>query len=159
PFLGGLASPDADKDGNSHTKLLRIQQGNAFLDNAVILQSFDAPPACILRQVNGVRDFRNRARSIALEDAENLLVYRIQGRHEKKSQNLRDLVIILGANSLPAQIESRYRFGNPAMLQRLFLEHPHSVGETYSAHRQTALRFSAALFRAAAACLVHGLIP
>ncbi|HEY4266352.1 MAG TPA: DUF6356 family protein [Micropepsaceae bacterium] len=45
------------------------------------------------------------------------------------------------------------------MLQRWFLDHPHSVGESYFEHQRTAFGFSATLFMAAAACLVHGLIP
>lgn len=45
------------------------------------------------------------------------------------------------------------------MLDRWFLAHPKSVGETYFAHQRMAFGFSAALFKAAAACFVHGLVP
>lgn len=45
------------------------------------------------------------------------------------------------------------------MFQRWFLDHPRSVGESYFEHQRAALGFSAGLFMAAAACLVHGVIP
>jgi hypothetical protein len=45
------------------------------------------------------------------------------------------------------------------MLQHWFLDHPGSVGETYFEHQQMAFGFSARLFVASCACLVHGLIP
>lgn len=45
------------------------------------------------------------------------------------------------------------------MFRRWFLDHPHSVGESYFQHQRTALGFSTHLFTAAAACLIHGLIP
>lgn len=44
-------------------------------------------------------------------------------------------------------------------LARAFSEHPSSVGESYLEHLGTASRFSGALAIAAAACLVHGLLP
>lgn len=45
------------------------------------------------------------------------------------------------------------------MFWRWFLDHPRSVGETYFEHQGVAFGFSARLFLAACACLVHGLIP
>ena len=45
------------------------------------------------------------------------------------------------------------------MLAKVFLDHPQSVDETYGQHFLFALRFSATLFAAAAAALVHALIP
>jgi hypothetical protein len=45
------------------------------------------------------------------------------------------------------------------MLDRWFLEHPRSVGETYFEHMRAAFSFSAALFVAALACAVHALAP
>ena len=45
------------------------------------------------------------------------------------------------------------------MLQRWFLDHPRSVGETYFEHQRMAFGFSARLLAAACACLVHGLMP
>ena len=45
------------------------------------------------------------------------------------------------------------------MLQRWFLEHPRSVGETYFEHHRTALSFSASLLSAGAKCFIHAFIP
>lgn len=45
------------------------------------------------------------------------------------------------------------------MLTRLFLDHPRSVDESYGEHAAFAFRFSATLFAAAGAALVHALIP
>ena len=45
------------------------------------------------------------------------------------------------------------------MLDRWLLDHPRRVGETYFEHQRTALGFAALLFRAAAACFVHALVP
>ena len=45
------------------------------------------------------------------------------------------------------------------MLDRWFLAHPRSVGESYFEHQRMAWRFSASLFKAAAACLIHGFVP
>lgn len=44
-------------------------------------------------------------------------------------------------------------------LQRLFTEHPESVGETYGQHLGTALSFSGHLFVAAFCCAVHAVLP
>ncbi|MEZ5872727.1 MAG: DUF6356 family protein [Nitratireductor sp.] len=45
------------------------------------------------------------------------------------------------------------------ILQRVFIDHPASVDENYLEHFGFALRFSALLFAAAGAALVHALIP
>jgi hypothetical protein len=45
------------------------------------------------------------------------------------------------------------------MIDRLFLDHPRSVGESYGEHAAVAARFGAALIVAGAACLVHAAIP
>ena len=45
------------------------------------------------------------------------------------------------------------------MLDRLFLDHPRSVGESYGEHAAVAARFGAALIVAGTACLVHAAIP
>ena len=45
------------------------------------------------------------------------------------------------------------------ILQKWFLAHPESVGETYWKHGRAALGFSMQLFRAAGACLVHAMLP
>jgi len=45
------------------------------------------------------------------------------------------------------------------MLDRWFLAHPRSVGESYLEHMGVALSFAAALFAAGLACAVHGLAP
>ena len=45
------------------------------------------------------------------------------------------------------------------MIRRLFTEHPRSVDESYFQHLLAALGFSARLFLAALACLVHAILP
>ncbi|HYE48925.1 MAG TPA: DUF6356 family protein [Azospirillaceae bacterium] len=45
------------------------------------------------------------------------------------------------------------------MIQRLFSQHPASVGETYLGHLAQAFRFGGTLVAAGLACLVHGLLP
>ena len=45
------------------------------------------------------------------------------------------------------------------MMQRLFLSHPHKVGEGYFEHMLFAFTFSARLLKAAGAALLHGFIP
>lgn len=45
------------------------------------------------------------------------------------------------------------------MIRKIFLDHPRSVGETFSAHFLFALGFSLTLFGAAFAALVHAFIP
>lgn len=45
------------------------------------------------------------------------------------------------------------------MIDRWFLDHPHSVGETYAEHAGIALRFGGAMVLAGAACFVHAAVP
>ena len=45
------------------------------------------------------------------------------------------------------------------MLRRLFLVHPHSMGESYFEHQRVALSFALRLFGASIACAVHALVP
>lgn len=45
------------------------------------------------------------------------------------------------------------------MFERWFLSHPRSVNESYLEHQAVALAFSGSLFKAAAMCFVHALVP
>jgi hypothetical protein len=45
------------------------------------------------------------------------------------------------------------------MLDRLFLHHPRSVGESYTEHGRVALGFGLALIRGGLGCLVHAAVP
>lgn len=45
------------------------------------------------------------------------------------------------------------------MIERTFLRHPRTVGESYGQHLVHAAGFSLAMFVGAVACLVHALIP
>ncbi|HWF98578.1 MAG TPA: DUF6356 family protein [Steroidobacteraceae bacterium] len=45
------------------------------------------------------------------------------------------------------------------MFTRLFLQHPHSVGESYLEHQRHALGFGVSLFLAALACFIHAIVP
>lgn len=42
---------------------------------------------------------------------------------------------------------------------RLFVDHPHSVGESYVEHMGSAFGFGATMITAGLACLIHGLLP
>jgi hypothetical protein len=44
-------------------------------------------------------------------------------------------------------------------MRRWILDHPRSVGETYSGHFRTAAAFGLRLVVAGLACLIHALIP
>lgn len=43
--------------------------------------------------------------------------------------------------------------------EKLFTEHPRSVGETYSQHLATACAFGARMIVAGSACMMHGFFP
>ena len=45
------------------------------------------------------------------------------------------------------------------MLKQVFLDHPHSVDESYTEHMAFAGRFSLKLFAAGCAALIHAVIP
>ena len=45
------------------------------------------------------------------------------------------------------------------LMNRLFLDHPHSVDESYGEHALFASRFSLRLFGAAFAALIHAVLP
>ena len=45
------------------------------------------------------------------------------------------------------------------MFNRLFLDHPRSVGESYLEHQRHAFGFGISLLAAALACLVHAMVP
>ncbi|WP_374384519.1 DUF6356 family protein [Dongia sp.] len=45
------------------------------------------------------------------------------------------------------------------MIDKLFIEHPKSVGESYWEHLYMASCFSGRMFLGAAACFIHALIP
>ena len=44
-------------------------------------------------------------------------------------------------------------------IERLFLSHPRSLGESYAEHAGTALRFGATMVVGGLACLVHAVVP
>jgi hypothetical protein len=46
-----------------------------------------------------------------------------------------------------------------ATLSEFFVDHPHSLGESYWEHQTHATRFGATLIAAGIACLVHGVVP
>ncbi len=45
------------------------------------------------------------------------------------------------------------------MIQRLLLDHPRTVGESYFAHMRASLTTAARLGVAAGACVVHAVVP
>ncbi len=44
-------------------------------------------------------------------------------------------------------------------IERLFVEHPRSLGKTYLQHLREALTFGAVMVAAGAACMLHALVP
>ena len=48
---------------------------------------------------------------------------------------------------------------NASLVNKLFLDHPHSFGESYWQHQRRALHFGISMIRAGAACLMHALLP
>ena len=52
-----------------------------------------------------------------------------------------------------------FGFQEEIMLNRLFTEHPASVGESYFQHMGAALGFTANMALATIACLVHAFLP
>lgn len=49
--------------------------------------------------------------------------------------------------------------GGGGLMDRLFLEHPRSLGMTWAGHGAGALEIGARLVGAGCACLVHALVP
>ena len=45
------------------------------------------------------------------------------------------------------------------MIDRIFLSHPRSVGESYGEHAATAMRFGATMVVGGVACMVHAVLP
>ncbi|MGK6355041.1 DUF6356 family protein [Sphingomonas sp. DT-207] len=45
------------------------------------------------------------------------------------------------------------------MIDRIFLSHPRSVGESYGEHAATAARFGVTMVAGGVACLVHAVVP
>lgn len=45
------------------------------------------------------------------------------------------------------------------MIDRIFLSHPRSIGESYGEHAAIAARFGATMMLGGAACILHALIP
>ena len=46
-----------------------------------------------------------------------------------------------------------------SLIDRLFAEHPRSVGESYAEHIRVAFRFAMTMLSGGLACLVHALVP
>ena len=45
------------------------------------------------------------------------------------------------------------------MIQRLLIDHPHSVGETYFEHMRASFTVAGRLAAAAVGCVVHAIVP
>ncbi len=45
------------------------------------------------------------------------------------------------------------------MINRLFIDHPRSVGETYFGHMHSAWSFGSRMIVAGTACVLHGIFP
>ena len=59
------------------------------------------------------------------------------------------------------RIENSHSSGDEKMrlIREMFVQHPASVGESYTEHMGMAFSFGARMITAGAACLLHGLIP
>jgi Family of unknown function (DUF6356) len=49
--------------------------------------------------------------------------------------------------------------GKGSTLQRIFNDHPRSLGESYWAHQSRAVSFGSQLIVAGVACVIHALVP
>jgi hypothetical protein len=49
--------------------------------------------------------------------------------------------------------------GRTRMVDKVFLEHPRALGETYWQHQRRALQFGTSMISGGLACLLHALIP
>jgi len=45
------------------------------------------------------------------------------------------------------------------VLGKMFLDHPHALGETYWQHQRRALHFGSSMVSAGVACILHALVP
>jgi hypothetical protein len=45
------------------------------------------------------------------------------------------------------------------MIAKLFIDHPRSLGETYTQHARTAWSFGARMVAGGLACMVHAIVP
>jgi hypothetical protein len=45
------------------------------------------------------------------------------------------------------------------MIKRLFLQHPHDIGQTYFQHQRQALRIGTSMLFAGCACCLHAILP
>jgi hypothetical protein len=48
---------------------------------------------------------------------------------------------------------------NAAVVEKLFLDHPRSLGETYWQHQRRALRFGVQMIGGGVACVMHAVLP
>lgn len=46
-----------------------------------------------------------------------------------------------------------------SIIDRVFTEHPRSIGESYGQHARTALSFGMRMVAGGAACMVHAVLP
>ena len=63
---------------------------------------------------------------------------------------------------MEAQVSRRQLYETPGtngVLGRVFLHHPHSLGESYWEHQRQALEFGSLMVMAGVACLIHALVP
>ncbi len=61
---------------------------------------------------------------------------------------------MLGATCNPIAGEGKY-----GMLDRIFLDHPRAMSQSYRQHQRTALSFSGSLLAAGLAAAIHGVVP
>lgn len=54
---------------------------------------------------------------------------------------------------------TQHKAEHPGFVDRLFLDHPRSLGMTWTGHATGAVRIGARLVVAGLACLVHALVP
>ncbi len=63
------------------------------------------------------------------------------------------------SNTAPRRFTQTAKGALSRGLQRLFLEHPCSIGETYFEHQRSAFLFGGMMLVAGFACLLHGVLP
>lgn len=46
-----------------------------------------------------------------------------------------------------------------AVISRIFIDHPASVGESYAQHFRHSVKFAGAMLKGALACMIHSIVP
>lgn len=163
PCFVMLIGLDCGEYRHAEIQPLAIKDCNPFDDIAFGFEPFDPLPARTGRQTDRAGNVAERSRRIGLKGSQYLSVDKIKQIY---------VLIRIDVKNYPPSYriwgiigktfsgrEARSSAKENDMIQRLFVAHPASVGESYGEHFRHALTFSGAMFLGAFACLVHAVIP